>query len=147
MKITEDQKKAIIADTISKLKGVIDNIDSSDFETSESGLNYNYGSTTLKGEIEEICYEGLPGVPQKDNEIFISAKYECQCNYHDEFEPGDYWTPSYFGIVIDTVIPTIIDIDIDVSIYVPETDDYEFIQVSDEDKKIIIDQINNKVEA
>ena len=64
MKLTEQQKLAIIEDISSKLAAVIDDIDCSDFDMYEDdyGRCYDHGSTTIDGELEEICLDGLPGV-------------------------------------------------------------------------------------
>ncbi len=149
MKLTEEQKLAIIEDTSSKLADVIDDIDCSDFEMYEDdyGRCYNHGSTTIDGELEEICLDGLPGVSADDSDIYIVAKYECDCSYHDDYDPGDYWTPPSGGIELDSVEPSVTDIEIEIGVYNAETDDYDSIEVSEDDKEYIIEEVNKRIAA
>lgn len=149
MKLTDEQKKAIIEDTASRFAHIIDDIDCSEFDLYEDdyGRCYNHGSTTIDGELEEICIDGLPGVPADNSDICITAKYECRCSYHDDYDPGDYWTPPSGGIELDSAEPYITEIDIDISVFNKDTDDYEYIEISEEDKKFIIDELNKKVAA
>lgn len=149
MRLTKEQILAIIEDTSSKLEGAIEDIDCSDFEMYEDeyGHCYNHGSTTIDGELEEICMDGLPGVPEDDSDIYISASYECNCSYHDDYDPGDYWTPPSGGVELDSAEAYITDIDIDISVYNADTDEYDPIEVSKEDREYIIEQVNKKVAA
>lgn len=149
MKLTDDQKKAIIEDAASKLFHIIDDIDCSEFDLYEDdyGRCYNHGRTTIDGELEEICIDGLPGVSADDSEIYITAKYECDCSYHDDYDPGDYWTPPSGGMELDSVEASITEIEIFIDVYNADTDDYDSIEVSEDDKKFIIEELNKKVAA
>lgn len=149
MKLTDEQKQAIIEDTAARMSDIIDDIDCSEFDLYEDdyGRCYNHGSTTIDGELEEICIDGLPGVSADDSDICITAKYECRCCYHDDYDPGDYWTPPSGGMELDSAEPYITDIEIDISVYNPETGDYDTVEVSEEDMKFIIDELNQKVVA
>lgn len=149
MKLTDEQKLAIIEDTVSKLTDAIEDIDCSDFEMYEDdyGRSYNHGSTTISGELEEICIDGFPGISDDDSDIYISATYECDCSYHDDYDPGDYWTPPSGGIELDTVEPYVTDIEIEIDVYNAETDEYDSIEVSKKDKEYIIAEVNKKIAA
>lgn len=149
MRLTEEQMLAIIEGTSSKLAGAIEDIDCSDFEMYEDeyGHCYNHGSTTIDGELEEICIDGIPGVSDDDSDICIYATYECNCTYHDDYDPGDYWTPPSGGIELDSVEPYITDIDIEISVYNADSDEYDSIEVSEDDKKYIIGEVNKKIAA
>ncbi len=149
MKLTEEQRNAIIEDAASRLVGILDDIDCSEFDLYEDdyGRCYNHGSTTIDGELEEICIDGLPGVSVEESDIYITAKYECRCSYHDDYDPGDYWTPPSGGMELDSAEPCITDIEIDINVYNSETDDYDSIEVSQEDKQYIIEELNKKVAA
>lgn len=149
MKLTAEQILAIIEETSSMLANAIDDIDCSEFEMYEDdyGRSYSHGSTTIDGELEEICIDGLPGISAEDSDIYISANYECDCSYHDDYDPGDYWTPPSGGIELDSAEAYITDIDIDISVYNAETDEYDSIEVSKEDREYIIEQVNKQVAA
>lgn len=149
MKLTEEQRNAIIEDVSSKLACLVEDLDCSEFDLYEDdyGRCYNHGSTTIDGEFDEICIDGLPGVPVDDSDICITAKYECMCSYHDDYDPGDYWTPPSGGMELDSAEPCITDIDIDISVYNSETEVYDSIEVSEDDKKYILEELNKKVVA
>lgn len=147
--ITEEQIQAIIADTADKLQAVIDEPirDESDLDyyEDEYGHCYNSGSKSLEGELEEICYEGLPGIDNDSADIYICASYEGECDWHDDYDPGDYWTAPGGGIEVDSVEAYITDIDIEISVYDEATEEYVGVEVSEEIKQRIIDEVNKKV--
>lgn len=149
MKLTDEQRNAIIEDVSSKLASLIEDIDCSEFDLYEDdyGRCYNHGCTTIDGELEEICIDGLPGVSADDSDICITAKYECVCSYHDDYDPGDYWTPPSGGMELDSAEPYITEIEIDINVYNADIDDYDSIEVSEEDKEFILEELNKKVVA
>ncbi len=149
MKPTEEQVQAIIADTANKLQAIIDDPcggDYSDFECYEDDLGhcYNSGYHSTEGEIEEICYEGLPGINSDDADIYILAKYDANISFHDDYDPGDYWTPPTGGIEIDEVEVAISSMEFDVSVYNSATDEYEEIEFSPKLIKRIIDNVHER---
>ncbi len=149
MKPTEEQIQAIIADTANKLQDIIDDPcgdDYSDFECYEDDLGhcYNYGYHSIEGEIEEICYDGLPGINSDDADIYIIAKYDAYISFHDDYDPGDYWTPPSGGIEIDEVEVAISSMEFEVSVYDSATDEYEVIDFSPKLIERIIDNVHER---
>lgn len=149
MKPTEEQVQAIIADTANKLQSIIDDPcggDYSDFECYEDELGhcYNSGSHSTEGEIEEICYDGLPGINSDDADIYILAKYDAYISFHDDYDPGDYWTPPSGGIEIDEVEITISSMEFEVSVYNSTTNEYEEIEFSPKLIEHIIDKVHER---
>ena len=149
MKPTEEQIQAIIADTANKLQDIIDDPcgdDDSDFECYEDDLGhcYNYGYHSIEGEIEEICYDGLPGINSDDADIYIIAKYDAYISFHDDYDPGDYWTPPSGGIEIDEVEVAISSMEFEVSVYDSATDEYEVIDFSPKLIERIIDNVHER---
>lgn len=149
MKPTEEQVQAIIADTANKLQSIIDDPcgdDYSDFECYEDDLGhcYNYGYHSIEGEIEEICYDGLPGINSDDADIYIIAKYDAYISFHDDYDPGDYWTPLSGGIEIDEVEVAISSMEFEVSVYDSATDEYEVIDFSPKLIERIIDNVHER---
>ena len=149
MKPTEEQIQAIIADTANKLQDIIDDPcgdDYSDFECYEDDLGhcYNYGYHSIEGEIEEICYDGLPGINSDDADRYIIAKYDAYISFHDDYDPGDYWTPPSGGIEIDEVEVAISSMEFEVSVYDSATDEYEVIDFSPKLIERIIDNVHER---
>lgn len=149
MKPTEEQIQAIIADTANKLQAIINDPcggDYSDFECYEDDLGhcYNYGYHSIEGEIEEICYDGLPGINSDDADIYIIAKYDAYISFHDDYDPGDYWTPPSGGIEIDEVEVAISSMEFEVSVYDSATDEYEVIDFSPKLIERIIDNVHER---
>lgn len=146
--LSEEQIKAIIADATAKLQEIADSAmedTEPNYYEDDYGRCYNSGSNSLCGEIEEICYEGLPGIKNDDADIYISASYDGNCEWHDDYDPGDYWTPPSGGIEVDKVEIYLAEIEIEISVYDEETDDYVDIEVSEADKKRIIEEVNKNV--
>lgn len=150
MKLTDEQVQAIVDDIVSKMEAIIEDPcdgDYSDFECyeDEEGHYYKFGSHTSYGQLEEICLEGLPGIPADDNDIFITADYTAEIDFHDDYDPGDYWTPPSGGIELDKVEAQIDDIDFEISVLNQETDEYEDVEVPEEVKKFIIEKVNKQI--
>lgn len=150
MELTKEQIQAIIDDIVSKMEAVIENPcngDYSDLECYEDdyGHCYDFGSHSFESELEEICIDGLPGISKDDSDICITASYDVDLSFHDDYDPGDYWTPPAGGIEIDEVRASISKVDIDISVFNKETEDYEEIKVSEKQKKYIIDKVNEKI--
>lgn len=146
MRLTEEQIQAIIDDMVSKMEGVIEdpcNGDYSDFECYEDdyGRSYDFGSHCFESELEEICIDGLPGIPADDADIYITAKYSADVSFHDDYDPGDYWTPPSGGIEIDEVDASVYDIVIEIDVYNQDTDEYDAIEIPQE----VIDRIEKSV--
>lgn len=149
MKPTEEQVQAIIADTANKLQAIIENPcggDYSNFECYEDELGhcYDHGTHYTDGEIEEICCDGLPGINSNDADIYILAKYDANISFHDDYDPGDYWTPPSGGIEIDEVEVAISSMEFDVSVYNSATDEYEEIEFSPKLIERIIDKVHER---
>lgn len=146
MKITEDQIKAIIEDATSQLLAVIDEpCDCSDLqcEEDEYGRCYPYCSGYLEGDLEEICIDGLAGI--EDGDVCIYATYDGSYSYHDDYDPGDYWTPPSGGWELDDCEAYLTSITIELSVYNPTTDEYEDVEVSQEVCDRIIEEVNKNV--
>lgn len=146
--LTEEQIQAIIADATEKLQHIADTAmedDDPDYYEDERGNCYNHGSNSLSGDIEEICYYGLPGIDPDNCDIYITASYDGSCDWTDTYDPGDYWTPPCGGIEVDKVEVYLTDIDIEISIYDEETEESTDIEISEDVKKRIIDEVNKNV--
>lgn len=146
--LTEEQIQAIIDDAAAKLQNIADSAmedEDPDYYEDDYGHCYNHGSNSLSGEIEEICYDGLPGIGPDNSDIYISASYDGDCQWTDTYDSGDYWTPPSGGIEVDSVDVYLTDIDIEISIYDEETEDYTDVEISEDVKKRIIDEVNKKV--
>ena len=147
MRLTEEQIQAIIDDVVSKMQGVIDdpfNGDYSDLECYEDeyGHCYYFGSQSIESELEEICLDGLPGIAPDYADIYITATYWGDVSFYDDYDPGDYWTPPAGGIEIDKVDVCVKDIDIEIDVYNQETDEYEAVDVLQDDKDRIVKTVN-----
>lgn len=146
--LSEEQIKAIIADAAEKLNAIaeepISDYDSLDYDEDDYGRSYNRGTESLCGEIEEICYEGLPGISE-DSDIYICASYEGSCDWHDDYDPGDYWTAPSGGIEIDSVDVYLTDIDIEITMLDEESGEYVDVEISEEVKERIINEVNKMV--
>lgn len=150
MKLTDEQVQSIVDDIVSKMEAIIEDPcdgDYSDFECYEDeyGRCSNYGTHTLNETLEEICIDGLPGIPADDSDIYISADYVVDIDFHDDYDPGDYWTPSSGGIEFDNVKAYIEDVDVEISALNQETDEYEDVEVSDEQIEFIVEKVNEKI--
>jgi hypothetical protein len=150
MRLTEEQIQAIIDDIVSKMEDVIEdpcNGDFSDFECYEDeyGHCYDFGSHTFDSELEEICLDGLPGISPDDADIYITAKYSADVSFHDDYDPGDYWTPPSGGIEIDEVEASVYDIKIEIDVYNQESDEYEAIEIPQEVINRIENSVNEKI--
>lgn len=150
MKLTEEQVQAIIDDIVSKMEAIIEDPcggDYSDFELDEDdyGHCYKTGSHTMYETLEEICLDGLPGFSKDDSDICISAEYVVDIDFHDEYDPGDYWTPPSGDIELDEVIAKISEVEIEISVLNHKTDEYEDVEVSDKQKQIIVEKVNEKI--
>lgn len=146
--LTEEQIKAIIADATAKLQKVADTAmedDEPNYYEDDYGHCYSSGSNNLSGELEEICYEGLPGIDADNSDIFITASYDGDCDWRDTYDSGDYWTPPSGGIEVDKVEVYLTEIEIEISVYDKECDDYIDIEVSEDVKKRIIKEVNKNV--
>lgn len=149
MKLTEEQIQAIINDAADKLQALIEdpcNGDYSDLDMYEDERGcYPFGSKNCDSEIEEICYEGLPGIDTDCADIYIMAKCDLRYSYHNDYDPGDYWTSPSGGIEIDEVEAYITDMEIEISVLNQDTDEYESVEVGNEIKERIIREANAKV--
>ena len=150
MKLTDEQVQAIVDDIVSKMEAIIEDPcdgDYSDFECYEDeyGRCSDYGSHTLNEMIEEICIDGLPGIPKDDSYISIAADYTVEIDFHDDYDPGDYWTPPGGGIELDKVKASIEDVDVEISVLNQETDEYEDVEVSEEQRKLIVEKVNEQI--
>lgn len=106
MKLTQEQKQAIIDDAANRLEAIaddpLDGRDDLDMYEDEYGRCYNSGSCSMAGTIEEICYDdGIPGIAPADSDICINLEYDGTAYYHDSYDSGDYWTPPSGGIELD----------------------------------------------
>lgn len=146
--ITEEQIQAIIADVASKLQQIIDqpilDHDELNYYEDEYSHRCHRGSMNLEGELEDICCEGIPGIGE-DSDIYISASYKGTCDWHDDYDAGDYWTPPSGGIEIDDVDAYITEMGIEISVYDEDTDEYIQVEVSKEVINCIIEEVNKKV--
>lgn len=150
MKLTDEQVQAIVDDIVSKMEAIIEDPcdgDYSDFECYEDeyGHCYNFGSHSIESELEEIGIDGLPGIPADDSDICISADYTVDIDFHDDYDPGDYWTPPAGGIELDKVEASVSDVDIEISVLIQETDEYEDVEVSEEQRKLIVEKVNKQI--
>lgn len=150
MKLTDEQVQAIVDDIVSKMEAIIEDPcdgDYSDFECYEDeyGRCSDYGSHTLNETMEDICIDGLPGISKDDSDISITADYTVDIDFHDDYDPGDYWTPPGGGIELDKVEAYINDVDVEISVLNQETDEYEDVEVSDEQIKFIVAKVNEKI--
>lgn len=150
MKLTDEQVQAIVDDIVSKMEAIIEdpcNGDYSDFECYEDeyGHCYDFGSHSIESELEEICIDGLPGIPADDSDICISADYTVYIDFHDDYDPGDYWTPPGGGIELDKVKAYIEDVDVEISVLNQETDESEDVEVSEEQRKLIVEKVNEQI--
>ena len=150
MELTEEQIQAIIEDTANKVAGIVDNPcggDYSEFQCyeDECGHVYPNGSYSEDSEIEEICYDGLPGIDPMESDIFITAKYSMELSFHDDYDPGDYLTPPAGGIEIDDIDVRIYDMVFEIDVLNHDTDEYESIEISKEIKDRIINEVNKRV--
>lgn len=150
MTLTEEQVQAIIDDIVSKMEDVIDNPcngDYSDLECYEDeyGRCYSHGSQCIESELEEICFDGLPGINPEDSDIYITAGYCADISFHDNYDPGDYWTPPSGGIEIDGVCASVTDVKIEISVLNRESDKYEAVKITNEQKMHILERVNDKI--
>lgn len=150
MKLTEEQIQAIIDDVVSKMEDVIDdpcNGDYSDLDFYEDDMGhcYNFGSHSYESELEEICIDGLPGIDSDESDIYITATYDVDMSFHDDYDPGDYWTPPSGGIEVDEVSVSVSKIEIEISVLNKETDEYEDIEITEEHKVEIVNKVNEKI--
>lgn len=146
--LTEEQIQAIIKDAADKLQAIADSAmedEEPNYYEDDYGHCYNHGSNSLSGEIEEICYEGLPGIGPDNSDIYITASYDGDCQWSDTYDPGDYWTPPGGGIEVDKVEVYLTDIEIEISIYDEATDESLDIEIPEDVKKRIIEEVNKKV--
>lgn len=148
MVLTEEQIQAIIDDAAAKLQNIADSAmedEEPNYYEDEYGHCYNSGFNSLAGNIEEICYDGLPGIDPDKSDIYISASYNGECQWTDTYDSGNYWTPPSGGIEVDSVDIYLTDIDIEIYISDEETEDYTDVEISEDVKKRIIEEVNKKV--
>ena len=129
MTLTEEQVQAIIDDIVSKMEDVIDNPCNGDYSNlecyeDEYGRCYSHGSQCIESELEEICFDGLPGINP---------------------EVSDYWTPPSGGIEIDEVCASVTDVKIEISVLNRESDKYEAVKITNEQKMLILERVNDKI--
>lgn len=150
MNLTEVQIQAIIDDTTNKLQAIIDNPCNGDYSNLEMYEDehgyYPFGSKNSDIEIDEICYNGLPGVDSDNADIYIVAKCNLSYSYHNDYDHGDYWTPPSGGIEIDNVEADLLDMDFEINVLNPDINDYESIEVSTELKQRIITIVNERIQ-
>lgn len=147
MRLTEEQKQAIIKAAADKLSIIaddpLDGRDDLELDEDEYGRCYNRGYCSLNGEIDEICEEeGIPGIDPANSEICISLEYDGSADFHDDYDPGDYWTPPSGGIELDDYDIALTSLYVDIDVLNEETDEYETIEVSEEEINEMIDAIN-----
>lgn len=150
MKLTEEQVQAIIDDVVSKIEAIKEDPcdgDYSDLECYEDELGrpYNFGSHSYETELEEVCIDGLPGIDSDESDIYITATCYVDMLFHDDYDPGDYWTPPSGGIEIDEVNASVSKIEIEISVLNHETDEYEDIEITEEQKVEIVNKVNEQV--
>lgn len=150
MALTKEHVQAIIDDIVSKMEDVIDNpcnVDYSGLECYEDeyGRCYSHGSQCIESVLDEICLDGLPGINPEDSDIYITASYCADISFHDDYYPGDYWTPSSGGIEIDEVCASVTDVEIEISVLNRESDKYEAVEITNEQKMLILEQVNDKI--
>lgn len=148
MRLTEEQKQAIIADAAKHLEKIaedpLDGRDDLDLDEDEYGRCYNRGTCSLCGTYEEICEEdGIPGILPEESEIYISMEYDGTAYFHDEYDPGDYWTPPSGGIELDDFDLHAISLSVEIDVLNKDTDEYESVEVSDEELNEMMDAINS----
>lgn len=152
MKLTDEQIQAIIEDTAHKLELFISDPcdgDYSDLECyeDENGNCYDFGTHSFTYELEEICYDGLPGIDSDNADIFITAIVCADLSFHDDYDPGDYYTPPSGGIELDRVDAFISDIDIEINVINPMNNEYERMEVTSEVKDSILKTVNDKINS
>lgn len=147
MKLTEEQKQAIIKEASDRLSAIaddpLDGRDDLELDEDDYGRSYDKGSCSLAGEIEELCLgNGISGIDPANSEIYINLEYDGTAYYHDDYDPGDYWTPPSGGIELDDfeLFATALYVGIDV--LNEEADEYETIEVSEDEIKEMLDAIN-----
>lgn len=147
MRLTEEQKQAIIADAVKRMQAITDDpLDDRDdlypYED-EMGRCYNHGSCSLATTIEEICEDnGIPGIEPEFSDICISLECEGEAYFHDSYDPGDYWTPPSGGIELDEFEFCATDLYVEIDVYNEATEEYESIEVSEDELKEMVDAIN-----
>lgn len=149
MKLTEEQKNAIAKELAERFSAIVDDpiedYDALDFDEDEYGHTFSRGKCTLCGEIDEICIDGLPGLDTENSEVSICASYYLDISYYDDYDSGDYWTPPSGGVELDNVTGAIESVDIDAEVYNPQAEEWEVIEVTEEEVALIIKKVHNLV--
>lgn len=150
MRLTEEQKQAIVDDVVKQMQEVIDEPNDHineefDYDEDDWGNSYNRGSHHFSQTLEEICVDGIPGIDIDDSDVYVSAEFDGYLTFHDDYEPGDYWTPPSGGVEIDSIELTLKTLEIEVSILNPDNGEYEYIEVTEEEIKALIQRINKRI--
>lgn len=155
MRLTDEQKQSIVDDIVKQMQEVIDEPNDHieeefEYDEDDSGRCYNHGSHHFSRVLEEICADGIPGIDSDTSEIGIYVEYDGYLTFHDEYDPGDYWTPPSGDIEFDSVELTLQSLEIDISVLNPESGEYEDFEVSKDEvdnmKKSISSKIVNRPE-
>lgn len=150
MKLTEEQKQAIVDDVVKQMQDVIDEPydhinEEFDYDEDDWGNSYNRGSHHFSQELEEICIDGLPCLDKDNSDVGICAEFDGYLTFHDDYEPGDYWTPPSGGVEIDSIELTLKTLEIEVSLINPDNGEYEYIEVTEGEIKALIQRINKRI--
>lgn len=157
MRLTEEQKMAIIIAACKEFDTILENAieDRDDLEFDFKGYDRNgeevysnHGRSPLYNDIiEELCYqEGLPGIPN-NSDIDIWITYEGECEYEYHYEPQTYWDPGCDEMELLSAYAIAKDIGINITYFNQQTEEWEDMEVFEEDKKFILDAINEKLSA
>ncbi|MDE6007721.1 MAG: hypothetical protein K2G90_00760 [Muribaculaceae bacterium] len=150
MRLTDVQKQAIIDDIVKQMQEVIDEPNDhveEEFEYDEDdwGRCYKHGSHHFSRVLEEICLDGIPGIDSDTSEVGICVEYDGYLTFHDEFEPGDYWTPPSGGIEIDSIELTLQSLAIDITILNQDSGEYEDLDISEGEIEAMKKSISSKI--
>jgi hypothetical protein len=141
--LSEEQIAFIIADAKQKLEALIEDpvSDGEGLEgyEDEEGHCYPYCSGSDDLEVE-LCMDGIPGLDDAD--VFALAYMHVDYSYADTYDSGDYWTPPSGGWELQDSDGWMDRLDLEISSYNPETEEYENIEISDELKQRIINAVN-----
>ena len=155
MRLTDEQKSAIVDDIVNQMQEVIDEpldhiYDELEFEEDDWGRCYRNGSHNFSQVLEEICPDGIPGIDSENSDVYISVEYDGYLTFHDDYDSGDYWNPPSGGIEIDSIELILQSLEMEISVLNPETDEYEEIEVTEREistlKQTIASKIKNRPE-
>lgn len=150
MRLTDEQKQSIVDDIVKQMQEVIDEPNDhieEEFEYDEDdwGRCCNYGSHIFSRVLENICKDGIPGIDSETSNIGICVEYDGYLTFHDDYDPGDYWTPPSGGIEIDSVELTLQSLEVDISVLNPVTGEYEDLDVSEDEVETLKKSISSKI--